>query len=48
MISEITNSELTSEVKDDDSQYSGNFFQDPKNVDIIKTAVNNTDEIKSI
>jgi len=31
----------------DDITFNGDFLQNPKNVDIIKTAVNSSDEIKN-
>ncbi|KAG4108040.1 hypothetical protein H8356DRAFT_1379827 [Neocallimastix lanati (nom. inval.)] len=39
MISEITNSELTSEVKDDDSQYSDNFLYYSDRIECIPSIV---------
>jgi len=41
------NSEVAFSNSQDDITFNGDFLQNPKNVDIIKTALNSSDEIKS-
>eukprot|EP00833_Pecoramyces_ruminatium_P017254 jgi/Orpsp1_1/1191286/evm.model.d7180000084696.1 len=43
----ISNSELTvSDEPKDDIEFTGNFIQNPKNIDIIKKTINSSNDIK--